>query len=106
MDMNSLFNELRSGIAEIAKNEGKQFAKQIIEDGESYLKAAEEDIKQWCKDCAKGKLKKDELEFLVRGKKDLAEMKALTQAGIAAARVDRVKTAIVDLTIDTLTKAL
>ena len=44
-------------------------------------------------------MSKDELDFLIRGKKDLAKMNALTQAGLTAVRIDQIRLALIDLLV-------
>ena len=46
------------------------------------------------------------IEFLVKGKQDLAEMEALKQAGLALVRVDQFRNSLVDLVIGTTIKML
>jgi hypothetical protein len=89
------------GVANIAKGDLKDFLKEAKDDTNQFLATTKEDLKTWTKQLADGDLSKDEFEFLVRGKDDLAEMHALTQAGIAAAQVQKFRDALIDLVIDT-----
>ncbi len=98
--------EIRDGIVEIAKTEGADFAKELCADGEEFLAAAREDLKRWTGQLARGELKAKEFQRLVRGKKSVAEMRALKQLGIAAARIDKIRSRIIDLVITVLSKVL
>ena len=97
-------NEIRAGVVNIAKGDLKDFLKEAKDDTNQFLAATKEDLKTWTKQLADGDLSKDEFEFLLRGKEDLAEMHALTQAGIAAAQIQKFRDALIDLVIDTAFK--
>ena len=43
----------------------------------------------------------DDFTWLVQGKRDLAEMEGLKQAGIALARVDRFRSSLLDTVVGT-----
>jgi len=99
LDFDRFFKELKTGMVEIAQKEATDFVKEATSDGSAFLNAVKADLQVWTKQYAQGKLSKDDFEFLVKGKKDLAKMEALTQAGLAAIRVDRVRMAMIDLII-------
>jgi hypothetical protein len=58
-------------------------------------------LRRWTKLLAQGDLSKDDFEWLVAGKKDLAEMEALKQTGLALVRLERFQNALISLVIDT-----
>lgn len=99
MNFENFFRELKDGARDIAREEAKGFVKEATSDGKAFLNAIRDDLELWTKQLAEGKLTVEDFEFLVKGKKDLAQMKALTQAGLAAVRIDRVRMAMIDLVI-------
>jgi len=99
LDFDAFFKDLKAGAVEIAKKEATDFVKEATSDGNAFLDAVKADLKKWARQYAEGKLSKEDFEFLVKGKKDLARMEALTQAGLAAIRVDRIRMAMIDLII-------
>jgi hypothetical protein len=92
---------LETGIRDLAAKTGKEFAKDAQSDAREFLTKTEEDLKRWTKLLAKGQLTKDEFEWLVEGKQDLAKMRALKLAGLAQVRIDRFRNALMDLIVDT-----
>ncbi len=50
---------------------------------------------------AAGRMDKDEFMFLVKGQKDVAQMLALKQAGLAAVNVDKFRNGVIDLVVNT-----
>lgn len=93
------FKELKKGARKVAKKEAAKFTQAATDDGKDFLEAIKIDLGTWTNQLAQGKLSPENFAFLVRGKKDLAQMKALTQAGLAAIRIDRVRMAMIDLII-------
>jgi len=93
------FQELKEGVVEIAKQEATAFAKEATDDGKEFLEAVKSNLQTWTQQLAKGELSQKDFEFLVKGQKDVAAMKALTQAGLAAIRIDRIRVAMIDLII-------
>jgi hypothetical protein len=101
-----LLNELRDGIIQIAKTEAIGFVEEAKSDGQAFLAALQADLKTWTEQLAAGKLSPDDFKFLIRGKQDLARMNALTEAGLAAIRIDRIRSAVIDLIITVASKAI
>lgn len=99
-----VLEEVKRGIIEIVTREGTEYIDAAVRDAEAFLKESREELERWLKQLAAGQLSKDELASLVRGKKDLAEMVALKQAGLAAARIDRIRTALINLVITAVGK--
>ncbi len=100
-DFNDFWKNLKSGLEELAKKNWKEFSEAAEKDGKAFLDKTKEDLKRWTKLLAQGDLSKDDFEWLIAGKKDLAEMEALKQAGLALVRVERFQNALISLVIDT-----
>jgi hypothetical protein len=100
-----LLNELKDGLLQIARTEAVGFVEQAKSDGQAFLTALEADLKTWTEQLAAGQLSPNDFKFLVQGKADLARMNALTQAGLASVRIDRIRSAMIDLIITVAGKA-
>jgi hypothetical protein len=100
----AFYGLVRGGVVDMAKGDLKQYLQQGKADADQFLQSTQDDLKSWTKALANGDLSKDEFEFLLRGKADLAEMHALTQAGIAAVQVQKFRDALIDLVIDSAFK--
>ena len=94
-------NTIEDGVKELAKKSLKGFKDEATKDAKQFLKASKEDLKRWTKLLGKGELSQDDFEWLVLGRKDVAELHALKQAGLTAVRIDRFRNALFDLVIDT-----
>lgn len=94
-------NSLEEGLKDLAGRTLKGFKDEALQDGKKFLKDTEDDLKRWTKLLASGDLSQEDFEWLVLSKKDLAELIALKQKGLAQVRIDRFRTGVVDLVINT-----
>ncbi len=100
INIQAFLETLKSGLIDLAKESFTQYKDSAVSDTTAFWESAKADIQDWTKKLADGQLSKDEYRFLVEGKKDLAEMYALTQAGVAAARLQEFRTKAINLVID------
>ncbi|MCB2213362.1 hypothetical protein KQI52_14705 [bacterium] len=78
----------------------REFADQVLTDSKDFLQSAKDDLQTWTAAVARGELDQAGFESLLRGKQDLLEMRALTEAGLAQVRVDTIRNAIIGIVID------
>ena len=88
------------GAKDLAKDIFNGFEDQAKEDAKAFLKKTEADLKRWTKLLAEKKLTEQDFGDLVQAKKALAEIYALTQAGIALAKLERFRSGLINLVID------
>lgn len=94
-------NAVEEGVKGLAKNTIKGFKDEAVTDAKAFLDASKDDLQRWTKLLANGELSQDDFEWLVMGRKDVAELHALKQKGLALVRIDRFKNALLNLVIDT-----
>ena len=100
-DFNDFMDTLKTQIGDLAKSEWADFRKAATKDGKDFIQQSKSDLQRWTGQLANGELSKDEFESLVKGLKDLGEMKALTRAGLALVQADRFKAAVINTIIGT-----
>ena len=100
-DFSDFWESVKKGLVEVAEKNWKEFREAAEKDGNAFLDRAEEDLRRWTKLLAQGDLSQDDFEWLVAGKKDLAEMEALKQAGLALVRLERFQNSLISLVVDT-----
>lgn len=105
-DVDDLLDALRDEVTDLATSHFDDFADAAIDDGEAFLDDSKDDLKEWTQLLAEDKLTQEEFRSLVEGKKDLAEMKALKRAGLAAVRIDKFRSELVDRVVDTAGRVL
>lgn len=106
IDIKSMLSQLEKGIVDLAKTTAKDFAKQASSDGKKLLSTIKDDLVRWTKLLADGKITKAEFETLLLGQKDLIAMSALTESGLALAKIDEFKSKLFNLILDTVTSLI
>lgn len=94
INFQTFIENLKDDLKSSAPEFGVDLWDALIEDGLDFVHKTREDIEKWSHQFAQGELTKDEFEWLMLAKKDLAEMQALKQKGLALARIDHYKDAI------------
>jgi len=72
----------------------KNTRRNYLETGQCFLKKQN---RIWKDGLASGALSKADFEFLLKGKKDLAEMEALKQLGLSKIRITKITNGIIDV---------
>lgn len=99
-NFDDFIDQLKNDLVNHAKQFGDDVKDEFVEDGKAFAEEAKEDLIRWTQLMAEGKLTKEDLEFLVKGKKDLAKMEALKQKGLAKVRLDKFKDALVGTVVN------
>lgn len=100
-NFDDFWNTLKAGLEQLALKNLKEVKDAAVADGLAFLDKTKADLERWTKLLGTGALTKDDFEWLVAGKKDLAEMKALEKAGLSLVRVEKFQNALISLVIDT-----
>lgn len=103
-DFNDFFKTLKSDLTNLAEDQFSEFKDRILEDGTRFAHDTKEDIERWGELLEAKKLKPDEFEFLLKAKKDNAEMEALKAAGLAQVKLDELKNKIFDTIFNSMLK--
>ncbi|HJQ85789.1 MAG TPA: hypothetical protein VKA21_17000 [Candidatus Binatia bacterium] len=98
-DFDKFLKSFKGGIVDLATKEGKEFVDEARRDGNAFVKKVREDIQTWGSQLASGELSKKDFEFLLKGKRDLAEMNALKEAGLAKIRIDRIVDGMIQVAV-------
>jgi len=94
----------KPALQDLAKKTLDAYTKQATADGQAFQDAQKASLDKWTQELVDGVLSKAEFADLVQGIQDLAELVALKQAGLAAARLDGFRTSLINLVIDTAFK--
>lgn len=85
---------------DLAKTLFRNYAGQAKQDVDDFLQTTRAGIERAIQLRAAGKIDNDDLEDLILGKKDLAAMHALKQAGLAKAAVDTFVNGVLQILVD------
>ncbi len=97
---------LKTELVEFAEYSWKAYKNAAIKDGNAFVEKSKADLERWAKMLAKGDLTRDDFEWLMVGKKDLAELVALKQKGLAKVALDRFLNGLIDTVVSTAFKLL
>ena len=100
-DFENFLDALQDEVLDLAQTHLDDLKDAAVQDGEQFLDDAEEDLKTWTRLLEKGELSEADFRSLVKGKKDLARMEALKQAGLAAVEIDKFRDALADRIVGT-----
>lgn len=100
-DFDDFLDTLKDELVDLTKTNWREVQNAAIRDSTAFLEKTKDDLKRWTRLLELGELTPEDVKFLIQAKKDLAEMEALKQAGLAAARIDRFRSALIDRIIST-----
>ena len=92
---------LETGLRDLVRKTVKEFPKEAEQDARAFLSKSEEDLKRWTKALGGGHMSPKDFDWLVQGKAEVAKMRALKLAGWAEARIDRFRSSLLSLVVDT-----
>jgi hypothetical protein len=98
-DFNDFFTALGSGIKALVMKTLKDFENEAVSDGKAFIETIKSDLNRWTRLLAQGELSQDDFAWLILGKKDLAKLLLLKEAGLSAIKIERFRNGIVDLII-------
>ena len=81
---------LTTAIVTFAKAEGADIKEEILKDIKEILEKAKDDIKRWVPLYVKGKITQDELMWLIKGQKNIAELLLLEQKGLKRVQINNI----------------
>lgn len=96
---NDFVSTLENDLLNFAKENLEDYKNKILKDGNAFIEKTKGDLKRWTEGLASGALSKADFEFLLKGKKDLAQMEALKQLGLSKIRISKITNGIIDVVI-------
>ncbi|NWG29717.1 MAG: hypothetical protein HXY48_14465 [Ignavibacteriaceae bacterium] len=96
---NDFISTLKNDLLDYAKENLEEYKNEILKDGNAFIEKTKGDLKRWTEGLASGALSKADFEFLLKGKKDLAQMEALKQLGLSKIRISKITNGIIDVVI-------
>ena len=105
-DTDAIVDSIEAQSKALAEQLIGQFTKQAIADTKDFVEKSRGDWERWAGELARGEIDEDDLESLVRAEKDVAEMRALKQAGLAQVTLDTFTKGVLDIAISAITAAI
>lgn len=98
-----VFDKLKEDVTNLAFSTVKKYKNEATIDALKVVEDMKENLETWTLQLANGKLSKKDYEFLILGQKELIEMNALKQSGLALIKADEFKNSLLNLIINTVT---
>ena len=105
-DTNQIVKSIEEQSKLLAEKLFHQFTQQAVSDTRDFLAQSRADIERWAGELARQEIDQDDLASLIRGEKDLAEMRALKQAGLAQVTLDTFTNGVLDIAISAIVAAV
>src|SRR6202040_3752411 len=99
VDIGSILKLVENQSKALAEKLFKQYTHQAVNDVRDFLQKSAVNLKRWVEELARGDLDKDEFESLVKGQADVAETRALKQAGLAAVQIDTFTNGVLNIIV-------
>lgn len=103
INFEELFTTLKDKIAILAKVSFSSLGAEAKADGERLLQESKENLLRWTELLATDQITAEDFELLVLSQKDLVEMEALRQAGLAKIKAQQFRDGVVNIIVDTVT---
>jgi predicted nucleic acid-binding Zn-ribbon protein len=105
-NIDDILKSVEDQSAALAQKLIAQYTQQAIADTKDFLQNARADLERWTNELEDEDIEKDDFEGYIRGQKDLAEMRALKQAGLAQVSIDTFTNGVLDIVINAAFAAL
>lgn len=96
---NDFVSTLKNDLLDYVKENLEEYKDEILKDGNAFIEKTKGDLKRWTEGLASGLISKADFEFLLKGKKDLAQMESLKQLGLSKIRISKITNGIIDVVI-------
>ena len=87
---------LKLGVAELV-DDLEDHKDDMVAASEAFIDDSKDDLEKWTKQVAEGDMSADDLEFLVKGKGDLAMINWHTTVGLTKVAVDEFRNGLLEL---------
>ena len=92
---------LEEGVNALAREQFDGFEADAVADMKAFLEKTKADLQRWTTLLVAKKITRQDFSDLVKAKAALAELHALTRAGIVLIKLERFRTGLINLVIDT-----
>ena len=101
---NDFLSTFKEDLLGFAKDNLNEYKDELIRDGNAFVEKTKSDLKRWTEGLALGTLSKKDFEFLIKGKKDLAQMEALKQLGLSKIRINKILDGVLEIVVGSALK--
>lgn len=100
-DFEAFVRQLKDSLRDRVATDWPTYRAALFQIGEGFVDRTRGDMARWTGLLATGALTRDDFEWLVFGRRELAELEALRLAGLSLAQIDRFRAALVETIVGT-----
>lgn len=94
--IDDLLKELKESLTGLADGVWHDYKEGVVKDGTDFLNNIKDDLELWSRQLAEGELSPDDFTWLVKSKKNLVQLEALKEIGLAKAKLDKFVNDLID----------
>jgi hypothetical protein len=98
--------QLLLNVESFAAEKWNEIKEEAVEDSKQFLAQVKDDVQRWSTLLIEGKLTSDELSWLIKGKRDLAQLLFLKEKGLAKPELDKFFEGLLEIIISTAFKLI
>jgi hypothetical protein len=102
IDFKQIIDKLKDEVISLALSTFEKYKNEAKTDALKLLDELKGNLETWTLQLADGNLSKADFEFLILGQKELIEMNALKQAGLALIKADEFRNSLLKLVTNTI----
>ena len=98
--------QVLANVETFAADKWNELKEDAVEDSKKFLTEVKDDVQRWISLLAEGKLTSDDLGWLIKGKRDLAELLFLKEKGLAKPDLDKFFEGLLETILSTAFKLI
>jgi hypothetical protein len=98
--------QLITNVESFAEEKWNEIKEEAVEDSKDFLTAVKNDVQRWISLLAEGKLTADDLGWLIKGKREVAQLLFLKEKGLAQPDLDKFFEGLLEIIISTVFKII
>jgi len=98
--------QLLANVETFAADKWNEIKEDAVEDGKKFLTDVKDDVQRWISLLAEGKLTSDDLGWLIKGKREVAELLFLKEKGLAKPDLDKFFEGLLETILSTAFKLI
>jgi hypothetical protein len=106
LNIDNILKNIEEQSRSLAEKLFKQYVQEALTDVRDFLRKSKANLERWAQELTRREIDKDEFKSLVQGQLDVAEMRALKQAGLAQVRIDIFTSGVLDIVVSTALAAI
>ena len=98
--------QVLANVETFAADKWNELKEDAVEDSKKFLTEVKDDVQRWISLLAEGKLTSDDLGWLIKGKRDLAELLFLKEKGLVRPDLDKFFEGLLETILSTAFKLI